>query len=427
MKVEKLNNNRVKFTFEVTPEEFEIGLNYSYDQIKDEVQIKGFRKGKASRSQYEKKYGVESLYEEALNFVIYQKYMEIANYKEQEVVGQPKVDLDITQVEVGKSFELVIEAPVKPEITLGEYKGVEVEKIDTDVTKEEIEEQITQILRQHESLIPVEEGILENGHIAILDFEGFVDDVAFEGGKAENHELEIGSNSFIPGFEDQMVGMKPGEERDLNVKFPEEYHSDELAGKDAVFKVVLHEIKAKQLPELTDEFVAGLERHDVKTVEELKADLEKVLKDTKEENAKVQMAEKILEKIVESLEVDLPEEMIEFDMEQARKQIEQQAQQYGLDYEMYITLTGMTEEALNEQLREQSTKKIINSLIIEKIIELEEIKASAEKIEEKYTELATHYQMPVEEIKKHIQDDMVSQEIEYTEALDLLVEKAVLK
>ena len=427
MKVEKLKNNRVKFTFEITPEEFEKGLDHAYDLIKKDVEIKGFRKGKASRSQFESKYGVESLYEDALEFVVYQKYIDIENYKEVEIVGRPTIDVDPNEIGVGKTFDLTIEAPVKPEIILPEYKGIEVEKIDTEVTEEEINEQMNQILKQQETLVPVEEGSLENGQIAILDFEGFVDGVAFEGGKAENHELEIGSNSFIPGFEEQMIGMAAGEERDLNVKFPDEYHSDELAGKDAIFKVILHEIKAKKTPELTDEFVKELGRENISTVEELKADLEKVLKNAKENNAKIETTERVLEEIVSKIEVDLPEEMIEFEIEQAKKQITQQAQQYGLDYEMYLTLSGMTEDALEEQLREQSIKRIMGTLVLEKIIETEKLEVTKEAIDKKYEELATQYQMPVEEIKKHIQEDMVTQEIEYTLALDLLAESAVLK
>ena len=254
MKVEKVSNNRVRYTFEVTPHEFEHGLDHAFNHVQKDVEIKGFRKGHVPRNVYESKFGVESLYEDALNHVLHHKYHEAQNHPDYEIVGQPQVDVDFANIKRGESFEVALVAPVKPEVTLGAYKGIEVKDIKTDVSESEVNAEIKALLQQNGQLEP-KEGKLEFGDTAIFDFEGFLDNEPFEGGKAENYSLEIGSNQFIPGFEEQMVGMAPGEEKDLNVTFPEKYQAPNLAGKAVVFKVKLHEVKVKTEQELNDAFV----------------------------------------------------------------------------------------------------------------------------------------------------------------------------
>src|SRR5690554_7765911 len=254
MKIEKLSSNRVKFVFQVTPDEFEHGLDFAYEAIKPEVSVKGFRKGHVTRKVYENNFGIETLFEDAINHVLHHKYHEALANKEYQIVGDPVPNVNFEDVKVGETFEVSLELAVKPEVELGEYKGIEVEKLDSDVTDEEVMNQINALLDQNQTLELKEDGILEEGNTAIFDFDGYHNGEPFEGGKAENFELEIGSGQFIPGFEEQMVGLKAGEEKDINVTFPEQYHAENLAGEDAVFKVKLHEVKRKVAPELNDEW-----------------------------------------------------------------------------------------------------------------------------------------------------------------------------
>ncbi len=293
MKVEKLTTNRVKFTFEVTPHEFDHGLDHAFEHVQKDVEIKGFRKGHVPRNIYETKFGVESLYEDALNHVLHHKYHEAQNHPDYEIVGQPEVDVDFTKIKRGEVFEVSLIAPVKPEVTLGAYKGLEVKAIKTNVTASEVNAEIKNLLTANSELTP-KDGPIELGDTAIFDFEGFLDGVPFEGGKAENHSLEIGSNQFIPGFEEQMVGLKSGDEKDLNVTFPEQYQAANLAGKPVVFKIKLHEVKAKAAVELNDEFVKSLNKENVTTVEELKASTKKELEDKKKSEAEATITEQVM-------------------------------------------------------------------------------------------------------------------------------------
>ncbi|HHW79435.1 MAG TPA: trigger factor [Acholeplasmataceae bacterium] len=421
MKVEKLSSNRVKYTFNVSVDEFEHGLEYAYNGIKDEVEVKGFRKGHVTRKVYEQKFGVQSLYEEALNHVLHHKFHDAVNHGEYQLVGEPKVDLDFSKVQTEQPFEVSFEVAVKPDVELGEYKGVLVDKLDDSVTDEEVLENIDGLLNQNVNLVLKNEGALENGDTAIFDFEGFKDDVAFEGGKAENYELEIGSNQFIPGFEEQMVGMNVGEEKSINVTFPEQYQAEELAGQDAVFNVKLHEIKIKAETELTDEWVASLSKEGVNTVEELKASIRKDLEDKKANENKNKTLDQALKTIAEASTVDIPEEMIENEVNNALTNIENQAKQYGLDMELYISLTGMTEEQLKEQLRADANVRILNSLIIEEIAKKENFEVSADEIKDKYQELADTYNLELDQVKAQVTDELIKNDISFSKAIEVIV------
>lgn len=421
MKVEKLSSNRVKFTFEVSVSEFEHGLEFAYDGIKEDVEVKGFRKGHVTRKVYEQKFGVESLYEEALNHVLHHKFHDAVNHGEYQLVGEPKVDLDFSTVQTEKPFEIAFEIAVKPDVELGEYKGILVDKLDDNVTEEEVNENIDNLLNQNVNLVLKEEGSLENGDTAIFDFEGFSDGVPFEGGKAENYELEIGSNQFIPGFEEQMVGMNVSEELDVNVTFPEQYQAEELAGKDAVFKVKLHEIKVKEKTELNDEWVKSLARENVNTVEELKASVRTDLETNRANENKNITLDKALVSITSNSKVDIPEEMIETEVNNALTNIENQAKQYGMDLELYISLTGMTEEQLRDQLKVDAEKRILNSLVIEEIAKKENFEVSQDEITAKYQELADTYNLELEQVKAQVTDELIKNDISFSKAIEVII------
>lgn len=419
MKIEKLSSNRVKFVFQVTPDEFEHGLDFAYEAIKPEVSVKGFRKGHVTRKVYENNFGVETLFEDAINHILHHKYHEALANKEYQIVGDPVPNVNFEDVKVGETFEVSLEFAVKPEVELGEYKGIEVEKLDSDVTDEEVMNQINALLDQNQTLELREDGILEEGNTAIFDFDGYHNGEPFEGGKAENFELEIGSGQFIPGFEEQMVGLKAGEEKDINVTFPEQYHAENLAGEDAVFKVKLHEVKRKVAPELNDEWVTTLNR-DEKTLDELKASIKEDIKASKENQNKNASLEKALEIIATNTKVDVPVEMVDFETKQQLKNIENQAKQYGIDFKTYITLTGMTEEQLKEQLNEESAKRVLNSLIIEAIAKKEAFEVTEDEVEDKFAEVAAMYQMEVDEVKKHLTPDLLKQDIVFAKAIDFI-------
>lgn len=421
MKVEKLTSNRVKYTFDVSVDEFEHGLEFAFDQIKDSVEVKGFRKGHVTQKVYEQKFGVESLYEEALNHVLHHKFHDAINHGEYQLVGEPKVALDFSTVQREEPFEVSFEIAVKPDVELGEYKGILVDKLDDSASEEEVMAQINQLLTQNVNLVPKTEGALELGDTAIFDFDGYKDDVAFEGGKAENYELEIGSNQFIPGFEEQMVGMNPGEEKDINVTFPEQYQAEELAGQDAVFKVKLHEIKVKENVELTDEWVKSLEKENINTVEELKTSTKNEIEANKATQNKNVTLDNALKQIAANTKIDIPEEMIETEVKNALTNIENQAKQYGLDMELYISLTGMTKEQLEEQLRSDSEVRILNSLIIEEIAKKENFTITDEEIKNKYQELADTYNLELDQVKAQVTDELIKNDISFSKAIEVIV------
>jgi len=340
MNVEKVSVNRVKYTFDVTPHEFEHGLDHAFEHVQKDVEVKGFRKGKVPRNIYETKFGVESLYEDALNHVLHHKYHEAQNHKEYEIVGQPTVDVDFKSIKRGEVFQVSFTAPVKPEVKLGTYKGITVKDIKVLVSDSEVQAEIRNLLTKSSEL-ELKEGSLEFGDTAIFDFDGYLDGVAFEGGKAENYSLEIGSNQFIPGFEEQMVGLKSGDEKELNVKFPEQYQAEHLRGKDVLFKVRLHEVKTKKSSELNDEFVVSLSKEGVSTVSELEVSVRSDLENSKKTEAEQQMTQEILTKLLSEVSVDIPEEMIEEEVKHQRESVENQAKQYGLEFDMFLSLSGV--------------------------------------------------------------------------------------
>lgn len=426
MKIEKIENNKVKFTFEVTPHEFEHGLDHAYQHVQKDVEVKGFRKGHVPRNIYENKFGIETLYEDALNHVLSHKYQEVQSHPDYEVVGQPKIDVDFEKVTNKEPFEVSLISAIKPEVELGTYKGLEVKDIKTDVSDSEVNAEIKTLLSQNGTL-ELKEGSLEVGDTAIFDFEGFLDGTPFDGGKAENYSLEIGSGQFIPGFEEQMVGLNPGDEKDLNVTFPEDYQAENLKGKEVTFHVKLHEVKRLVGAELNDAWVESLKRDDVKTVDELKAATKKTLEDTKKQEAQNATTEEVIKQVLANAKVDIPEEMIEEELSNYKANVEQQAKQYGLEMDMFLQLSGVTKEQFEAQALEESKRRVNTTLVMEAIAKKEDIKSTPEELAEKYEELAKRYNMPVEDIKKYIPENLLESDIAINKAYQLVLDSVVKK
>ncbi|MFP4186671.1 MAG: trigger factor [Acholeplasmataceae bacterium] len=424
MKVEKLSENRVRYTFDVTPEEFEHGLDYAFDRVKDDVEVKGFRKGQVPRRIYDAKFGVETLYEQAINHVLMHKYHEALQDPDHEIVGEPKIDLDVQEIKQGNPFEVRIETAIKPQVTLGNYKGVTVAVEKKTVKDADVDAKIQEMLRKDATLEP-KEGTLEKGDTAIFDFEGFLDGEPFEGGKAENYELEIGSNAFIPGFEDQMIGMKAGEEADINVTFPEKYQAENLAGKDVVFRIKLHEIKTKKPEALNDEWVKKLEREGIETVEQLKEQIKKELIEQREQETTKRFNNDVIARVIEAASVDIPKEMIDQETENYLNNIKEQAKQYGMDYEMFLSLSGTEPKAFEENARKEAFKRVEMSLIFEAIADTEGIEPSEEEIEAKYKELAEHHKMSLEEVKSRLSKEALANDLATTLAYQFVIDNAI--
>lgn len=426
-KVDKISGSKVRLEIEVSAHHFEHGLDHAFDAVKDDVEVKGFRKGKVTRAIFEQKFGVEALYEEAINHVLQETYANAVTEHKLEVVAQPKIDLDITKVERGKDFSYVAEVAVKPQITLGQYKGLTFKKQNEDVTEAEIDVEIEKLREQNAELVLKEVGTLENGDTAIFDFEGFVDDVPFEGGKAENYELKIGSGQFIPGFEDQMVGMAIGEERNINVTFPESYQAENLQGKDAVFHVKLHEMKVRELPELNDEFVKDLDKEGIETVEQLRADAKQKLEEalvTKNKNEKIDFA---VTEATNNATFELPQEMIEDEKNRLVDNVAQQAKQYNLELDQYLQFSGITREEFEKNLLKDAERSLSFNLVIEAIGIEEGITATEEERENKYMEVAAQYNMGLEQVKAALNDYAIDSEVIYRKTIEFLVDSLVIE
>lgn len=426
-KLDKISGSKVRLEIEVSKEQFEHGLQHSFNAIKDDVEVKGFRKGKVTRSVFEQHYGVESLYEEAINHVIQETYIEAVTTLEVSVVAQPKIDVDIAKVEVGKGFTYTAEVAVKPEITLGEYKGLKFNKLSNEVTEEAILRELGKLTAENAELVLKEEGTLEDGDTAIFDFEGSVDGELFEGGKAENYELLIGSGQFIPGFEGQMIGMSIGEVKDLKVTFPENYQAENLKGKDAIFKVTLHEMKFKEFPELTDEFVKELNKEGIEDVEALKADTLVTLQKQLDESNKGITIDFAVAEATKNATFEMALEMINEEKNRLKDNSIQQAKQYGLDLATYLTYSGMNEEQFDEQLMKDAEKSLSYNLVIEAISLEEKITATEEEKDAKYVEIGAQYNMELEQVKGAVAPAAVEQEVVYQKTIDFLVASLVIQ
>lgn len=396
LQVEKMEKNMAKLTIEVSAEELEKAIQGAYLKNKNKITLPGFRKGKAPRVMIEKMYGKGVFLEDAANALIPSAYSKALNECDLEIVSQPEID--ITQLEAGKPFIFTAEVAVKPEVTLGEYKGVEVKKIDVEVTEEEINAELKKEQENNSRTILVEDRPVENGDIATIDFEGFVDGTPFEGGKGSDYPLTIGSNTFIPGFEEQLIGANAGEKRDVNVTFPEEYQAKELAGKVAVFKCEVKKIEKKELPELDDEFAKDVSEFD--TLEEYKADIKKNLTEKKEADAKRQKEDEAVQKAVENATMEIPDAMIRTQVNQMVDDFARRMQAQGLSMEQYFQFTGMTLDKLMEEMKPQALRRIQTRLVLEKVAEVENIQPSEERVDEEFTKMAEMYKMEKDKLKE---------------------------
>lgn len=425
LQVEKLEKNMAKITVEVPSEQFEKALTAAFNKNKSRFNIPGFRKGKAPQAMVEKMYGVEVLYEDAINEALDATYGDAVTESGLEVVSRPEID--VVQVEKGKELIYTATAAVKPEVTLGEYKGIEVEKASAEVTDEDIEAELKKVQEQNSRLITVEDRAVEDGDQTVIDFEGSVDGTPFEGGKGEDYPLTIGSHSFIDTFEEQLIGKNIGEECEVHVTFPEEYHAKELAGKPAVFKVTVKEIKRKELPELNDEF-AG-EVSEFETLEEYKNDVKSKLSLKKQKDAATENENHVVDKVVENAQMDIPEPMIDSQVNNMVNDYARRMQSQGLSLEQYMQFTGMTIETLKEQMKPQAVKRIQTRLVLEAIVKAENITVSDEAVEKEIADMAESYKMEVAQIKEYMGENGIEQmkeDLAVQEAVDFLVAEAKL-
>lgn len=415
-----------KLTIEAPVEDFEKAIEKAYQKNKNRLNVPGFRKGKVPRKMIEQIYGKNIFFEDAANYLIPIAYAQAVDECVEEIVSSPKIGIE--QMEAGKPFIFTAEVALKPEVTLGTYKGVEIEKADTTVTEEEVDEAVNKERESNARTISVEGRPVKDGDITLLDFEGFVDGVAFEGGKGENYPLTIGSNTFIPGFEEQLIGAEIDKEMEVTVTFPEDYHAEELAGKPAVFKCTIREIKEKELPELDDEFASEVSEFD--TMAEYREDLKKLLAEKKKEDAENEKEDKVIDAIVADAKMDIPEAMITTQQRQMADDFAQRIQMQGISIDQYFQFTGLTSEGLLEQLRPQAEKKIQYRLVLGAVAEAENIEATEEEYNEEIKIMAEAYQTEIEELQKLMSDfevRAVKEDIRIKKAADFVVEQAVEK
>ena len=424
LQVEKLEKNMAKLTIEVSAEEFEKALQGAYNKQKKSISLPGFRKGKAPRAMVEKMYGAEIFFDDAANALIQREYAKAYDEADIEIVSQPKIE--VTQIEKGKSFIFTAEVAVKPEVTLGEYKGLKVDKTSTRVTAKEIEEKLTQEAEKNARIVEVTDRAVKDKDDVVLDFEGFVDGVAFEGGKGENYPLTIGSGAFIPGFEEQLIGAELEKETEVNVTFPEDYHAEELKGKPAVFKCTVHKISVKEVPELDDEFAAEIS--EFATLEELKADTKAKIKEQKAADGKRKREDQAVEKAVENAQMEIPEAMIDTEANQMANDFAQRIQQQGLTMDQYFQFTGVTAEQMIEELRPQALKRIQTRLVLEAIVAAENIEVSEEKFMEEIEKMAKAYGMEADKLLGFMGDrekEQMKADMAVQEAVTFVAENAV--
>lgn len=423
LQVEKMDHNMVKLTIEVPETELEAAIEKAYQKNKNQINLPGFRKGKAPRVMIEKMYGKGVFLEDAANALIPTAYSKAVDECELEIVSQPEID--VTQLEAGKPFIFTADVAVKPEVTLGDYKGVEVEKQSVEVNDGEIDAEIMKERENNSRTIDVEDRGVEDGDTVTLDFEGFVDGEAFEGGKGEGYPLVIGSNTFIPGFEEQLIGTVIDEDKEVNVTFPEDYQSEDLKGKAAVFKCKVTKIQKKELPEVDDEFAKDVSEFD--TLEEYKNDIRKKLTEDKEKEAKRAKEDAVVEKIIEGSQMDIPEAMIASQVNQMADDFGRRMQSQGLSLEQYFQFTGLTMDKLMEDMKPQAEKRIQTRLVLEKIAEVEEIQPTEEEINEELTKMAEMYKLEVDKFKEMIGDyemDQMKKDMAVQKAVTLVADAA---
>ncbi|MGM0920965.1 MAG: trigger factor [Bacillota bacterium] len=421
-KWEKLEGNQGVLTVEVDAETFSKALDEAFKKVSKQVNIPGFRKGKVPRGMFEQRFGVESLYQDALDIILPEVYPQAVEEAGIDPIDRPEIDVE--QIEKGKNLIFTAKVVVKPEVKLGEYKGLEVEKMNAEVSEEDVDAEIKTLQERHAELVVKEEGAVENGDTVVIDFEGFVDGEAFEGGTAENYTLEIGSGSFIPGFEDQLVGLEAGGEKDVEVTFPEEYHAENLAGKPATFKVKLHEIKAKELPALDDEFAKDVDE-EVESLEALKAKTRTRLEETRKAEAENTLRDSLVDKASDNAEVDIPQVLIENEVNRMMQEFEQRLQAQGMNLELYFQFSGQDEDALKEQMKEDASKRVKYNLTLEAIAKAENIEVTDEDVDAEVAKMAEMYNMPVENIKQALGSlEGLKEDLKVRKAIDFLVENS---
>lgn len=419
---EKTATNEGVLTFSIPQEEIQQGLTIAFNKVKGNLNVPGFRKGKVTRQVFNRMFGEEALYEDALNAVLPKAYDAAVAEAGLDVVAQPKID--VKSMEKGQDWVITAEVTVKPEVKLGEYKNLTVAKQEREVTDADVEERLNQKRNQQAELVVVEEPAKE-GDTVVIDFEGFKDGVAFEGGKGENYSLELGSGSFIPGFEDQLVGAKAGDDVEVKVTFPEDYQAEDLAGQEAIFKVKVHEVKEKELPALDDEFAKDVD-DEVETLDELKAKIREELTATKASQAQEAVHDEALRKAVENAEVvELPHVMVHDEVHRAMDEFLNNMQRQGISPEMYYQLTNSTEADLHKQFEQDAELRVKTNLVIEAIVKAENLEATEEEIEKEIAELAETYNMPVDQVKRLLTTDMLSHDITMKKAIDLVTSTAV--
>ena len=425
LQVEKLEKNMAKLTVEVPAEQFVEAIGHAYKKNKNRFNVPGFRKGKVPQAMIEKMYGSEVFYEDAANEVIGQTYGDAAKESGLDIVSRPSIDL--VQIEKGKNFIYTAEVAVKPEVTLGQYKGVEVEKANAEVTDEDVEKELKRAQEQNSRLVTVDDRPVADGDQVVIDFDGYVDGKRFDGGKSEDYPLTIGSHTFIDTFEDQLIGKNLGEECEVNVTFPAEYHAAELAGKPAVFKVKIKEIKYKELPELNDEF-AG-EVSEFETLDEYKADIRKKLTESKEKQAATENENRVVEAVVKHATMEIPEAMIDSQLDNMVSEYARNMQNHGISLEQYMQYTGMTIDKLKEQMRPQAVKRIETRLVLEAVVKAENIQVTDEKVDEEIGKMAEAYKMEPEKLKGYMGEAEIAnmkEDLAVQEAVDFLVAEAKL-
>ena len=425
LQVEKLEHNMAKLTIEVPAEDVEKALQAAYLKERSKISLPGFRKGKVPRQMIEKMYGPEVFYDEAANHMISEAYGKAFDECELEIVSQPKIE--VTQLEKGKSFIFTAEVAVKPEVTLGEYKGLKVDKVSTRVTQKEVDEEIEKERERNARTIDVTDRAVQDKDMVTLDFEGFVDGEAFEGGKGENYPLTIGSGSFIPGFEEQLIGAEIDKETEVKVTFPEDYQAEELAGKNAVFKCTVHQIKAKELPELDDEFASDVSES-CETLEDYRAEVKAKIKERKEREGRQKKEDQAVNQAIENSQMDIPQPMIDLEAKQLADDFARRLMQQGMSVDQYFQLTGLSEDKIIDELKPQAEKRIKTRLVLEAVVAAEDIQVSDERLDEELQKMADSYQMEVDKLKEFMGENekkQMKEDIAVQEAVTLIADAAV--